>query len=107
MRTGMEWDDPEVYNELFARTTRLYLGRDVQGYVRSRPIVAEPGTRFHDNSAHTVLAARVLEKATGRELSFCCLAASVWDFARLGQFVLRWRRPGETRRHSAASKLRP
>ena len=119
MRTGMEWDDPEVYNKLFARTTRLYFGRDVQGFVRSRPIVAEPGTRFHYNSANTVLAAMVLEKATGRhlsdylaeklwvplgmeheakrmldrdggrELSFCCLAASVRDFARLGQFVLQ------------------
>lgn len=64
----MEWDDPEVYDKLFAWTTRLYLGRDVQGFVRSQPIVAEPGTRHHYNSANTALAAMVLEKATGRRL---------------------------------------
>lgn len=31
----------------------------------------------------------MLDREGGRELSFCCLAASVRDFARLGQFVLQ------------------
>lgn len=119
MRSGMAWDDPEVYNKLFARTTRLYFGSDVQGFTAAQAIVEEPGRRFHYNSANTVLAAMVLEKATGkrlseylseklwvplgmeqdarwmldrqggRELSFCCLSASARDFARLGQFVMQ------------------
>jgi CubicO group peptidase (beta-lactamase class C family) len=119
MKSGMSWDDPEVYNQVFAKTTRLYFGRDVKGFVSEQPIVEEPGQRFHYNSANTVIAAMVIEKATGKrlseylseklwiplgmeqdaqwmldreggaELSFCCIAASARDYARLGQLVLQ------------------
>jgi CubicO group peptidase (beta-lactamase class C family) len=119
MTSGMRWDDPEVYDNPLARTARLYYTDDLSRFIGSMPIDTEPGTRFHYNSANTVLAARIVQKTTGKSVSeylseklwqplgmeynanwmldheggeekaYCCLSASARDFARLGQFVLQ------------------
>lgn len=119
MTSGMHWDDPEVYNDPFSRTTRLYYEDDLSRFIGPMAIDTEPGSRFHYNSANTVLAARIVQKATGKSISeylseklwqplgmersaswmldhadgeekaYCCLSASARDFARLGQFVLQ------------------
>lgn len=119
MTSGMTWDDPEVYDAPLSRTARLYYDDNLSRFIGSMPIGSEPGTRFHYNSANTVLASRILSKTTGKSLSaylteklwkplgmeydanwmldhaegeekaYCCLSATARDFARLGQFVLQ------------------
>lgn len=119
MTSGMAWDDPEVYNRPLSKTAQLYYSGDLRKFIARQAITIEPGTRFHYNSGNTVVAAQLLQKATGKNVSqylserlwtplgmehdaawmldrpgglekaFCCLSATARDFARLGQFVLQ------------------
>ena len=108
-------------NKLFYRT--FLLGQPVREQLRALPAAGPPGETFHYLSPNTQILAWVLERAVGEplsdyaskqlwqplgmqdeaiwnldssgvELGFCCLNASLRDYAKLGQLYLQqgqWR----------------
>lgn len=108
-------------NMLFYRT--FLLGQPVRQQLRDLPAARPPGEQFHYLSPNTQILAWLLERAVGMpisdyatqqlwqplgmqdkalwnldsagvELGFCCLNASLRDYAKLGQLYLqqgRWR----------------
>ncbi|NBX64801.1 MAG: class C beta-lactamase-related serine hydrolase [Bacteroidetes bacterium] len=116
MSAGLQWN--ESYQSPFGITAKAYYGSDVEATMREVPVLVMPGTEFEYQSGSTQLLGLVLEqvtgkhladlasewlwkplgmeapatwsldKASGRELNFCCVNARARDFGRLGLMVM-------------------
>lgn len=116
MATGIDWG--EQYSSPFSVTTRAYFDDKLKRTVLGVPVTYEPGTRFEYVSGATQLQAMVIEKATrqtlsdyvaknfwqpmgaendalwqldkksGIEKAYCCIASNARDFARFGKLFL-------------------
>jgi CubicO group peptidase (beta-lactamase class C family) len=116
MSAGLQWN--ENYQSPFGITAKAYYGSDVEATMREVPVLVMPGTEFEYQSGSTQLLGLVLEqvtgkhladlasewlwkplgmeapatwsldKASGRELNFCCVNARARDFGRLGLMVM-------------------
>lgn len=121
MSSGVEWD--EDYTDPNSDIARLNnfqppAGMDATvAILRERPRAAEPGTRWHYNTAETNLIGVIVSEATGKpladymsekiwrpfgmqqdaswllglsghEIAGCCIQAATRDMARFGLFVL-------------------
>ena len=116
MSAGLQWN--ESYQSPFGITAKAYYGSDVEATMREVPVLVMPGTEFEYQSGSTQLLGLMLEqvtgkhladlasewlwkplgmeasatwsldKASGRELNFCCVNARARDFGRLGLMVM-------------------
>ena len=116
MTAGLKWN--ESYVSPTGITAEAYYGSDIEATMREIPIVVKPGEQYEYQSGATQLLGLVLEqvtgkhvadlasdylwkplgaeapalwsldKADGRELTFCCFNARARDFGRLGLMVL-------------------
>jgi CubicO group peptidase (beta-lactamase class C family) len=127
MSSGVRWN--EDYANPNSDVARMFSaapppGMDVTvAYLRNLPREAEPGTRWHYNTAETNLIGVILSRAVrrplsvyaseriwrpygmeadafwqlderGQEIAGCCLSARLRDYARIGQFMLDGGRAG-------------
>lgn len=112
MASGLDWD--EKYYSPFSKTTQLYFDTDLASFIKSLPVIKDPGTVYEYSSGATQLLAMTIEKATGEKLTkyvdekfwkpmgaesdsywqtdreglvkaYCCIASNARDFARFGK----------------------
>lgn len=118
MRSGIDFT--EKYKSPFSGVAKLYYGRNLEKFVRHLKVSEEPGKVFRYRSVNTLLLSMILQRATGKpthellleELieplgfeycatvnldrkkgifkAYCCLNATLVDFAKLGRLYLHW-----------------
>lgn len=104
MTAGFDWDESSVsYANLANSETRMGLSADPVAFVLSRPMVAEPGSRFAYSGGATLLLAEIVERATG--LAIDRLAGEAL-FGPLGVEAFEWRHHALWRRPLPFSGLR-
>ncbi len=67
MSSGLEWK--EDYDNLLTITPRTYITRDIEGVMKTLPIIDAPGKRFVYQSGSTQLLSLALTAATGESIS--------------------------------------
>jgi CubicO group peptidase (beta-lactamase class C family) len=70
MTMGTDWDETSVpYSDPRNSEIAMDMAPDRYRFVLERPVVAEPGRRWHYNGGATALLARIIAKGTGRSLT--------------------------------------
>ena len=112
------FDFQEAYSSVFSPTTQLYYGNDLDKITFGMKSITEPGVNFIYQSGVTQLLAKIVEKATGENISsyvsrklwtplqaeedalwsldrmdgmekaYCCFNTNARDFARFGQLIM-------------------
>lgn len=104
MTAGLEWDESSLsYRDPFNTETRMGRADDPIAFVLSRPMAAEPGSRFAYSGGATMLLGAIVERATGQPLDELAREAL---FAPLGIERFEWRRHPRWNRPLAYSGLR-
>jgi CubicO group peptidase (beta-lactamase class C family) len=102
MTVGMEWDETRPYSDPTNSEIAMERSEDRYHFVLSRPLIAEPGTRWIYSGGCVAVVGALIERGTGKTLPEFAREAL---FEPLGITSFEWSR-GRDRVASAASGLR-
>lgn len=88
MTSGFEWNEMDVfYDDTRNDLIQLFIVPDPVAYILSKPVVAEPGTRWYYSGGDVNLLGEIIRKATGLRMDDF---AAEYLFAPLGISAYEW-----------------
>jgi CubicO group peptidase (beta-lactamase class C family) len=88
MTSGFEWNEEDVfYDDLSNDLIQLFIVPDPIPYILSKPLVAEPGTRWYYSGGDVNLLGEIIKRATGMRMD---AFAAKYLFAPLGITAYEW-----------------